>query len=423
MRKYQFSHASFQVPTEAHYVQAAEAFITEMAPSLPDSVRGRVATLCAAAMFSEERMSAEAIMEDPTLRLCQTWLWPEANAAYPFSLEYRDYWAHGWRLWQGEQWHAKSDADVLIREATETKFDDWLYNVPMTLVRQWRDKLMPARAKRGRKYDLLFELKRHPEFPAEVAREFAAWKEALLAEAQELMKVANRPPVPTHLRWLVTQVLRYLDNYHTATNAWRGPEAFAARRQALIDAAGGSAPPLDEPALHRELGEAFSFATGISAMFDYSRTVQLAWGYVETARPLATPKGIAAAIDKYAPGKLICAKPCARCGANVTKKKRAIAPFDVLCTCDEFAWVPKSFKGSTHEWKFGPRMDLDAVVWAFDRILGLDSAHLDRTAFLVRAQTSIYDDDDYRRMQLLLDAGKQKAEEHMQRQDGVAVLR
>jgi hypothetical protein len=423
MRKYQFSHASFQVPTEDHYVQAAEAFITEMAPSLPDSVRSRVATLCAAAMFSEERVSAESIMKDPSLRLCQTWLWPEANAAYPFSLEYRDYWAHGWHLWQSEQWHAKSDADQLIKEATDTKFDVWLYNVPMTLVRQWRDKLMPAREKRGRKYDLLFELKRHPEFPAEAAREFAEWKMALLTEAKALMEVANRPPVPTHLSWLVKQVLRYLDNYHTATNSWRGPGAFAARRQALIDAASRSAPPLDEPALHRELGDAFSFVSRHTAMVDYSRTVQLAWGYIETARPLATPKGIAAAIDKYAPGKLICAKPCARCAANVTKKKRTVAPYDVLCTCDEFLWVPKSFKGSKHEWKFGQRMDMDAMIWAFDRLLSIDNAPLDRVALSVRSQSSIYDDDDYRRMQLLLEAGKQKAQEHMQRQDGVAVLR
>ena len=411
MCAYQFSHQPFQLPTEENYSAVANAFVSEIAPSLPDSVRSRITELTAAAMFRAQPTSAATIMADPALSLCQNWLWPEANVAHPFSLEHCDHWVHGWSLWRSDQWIAKGDAERRTKEATETSIEDWLYNVPMALVRQWRDKLLPDRAKRGRKYDLLFELKRQPGFRDVVTQAYEAWQQALLDEAKDLMAVANKSPVPTHLSWLVKQVLRYLDNYHTANNSLHGPGAFAARRQELIDAATSGAAPLDERALQQELEDAFAFVENSEWPFDYTRTVQLAWGYIETLRSRATPTGIARALDRYAPGKLICARPCARCIANLTKKRRAVAPFDVLCTCDKFIWVPKSFNGSEHDWNFGQRLELEASSWALDRLLGINRAAIDRSGFLIRASTPRYDAEEFHSLQTLLSAGKKKSEQ------------
>lgn len=409
MPTYQFSHASFTAPSKPEYVALASGYIAEIAPTLPPSLRDRVAELTAGAMFSLEGTSAEVLMDDPTLRLGERWCWPEAESAFPFSLA--DDFGLGWQLWRGEQWSAKTEADWLLREANGVTLEDWLYNVPMTLVRQWRDHLLPDRAKKGSKFVLLLDLKKHPDFGVEVTRGYQAWRQDLISQAEVLMVEARKPPVPRHLQWLVRQVMRYLDNYHTSTNSAQGPAAFLSLRQRLEHSAMAGAPPLNEVELHRELEDVFALPLGGEM---WVSPIPLAWGYIEMLRGDLSPRAILRKLDGYAPGKLICSKPCGRCAPKSSRKPRNVAPFDILCCCHDFTWVPKPFQGSVHDWKFGQKVDLDAAVWAYDRLLDINDASLDAVAFYVRARKEPWEDRYQRDVGALLKRGQAKAEQYAQ---------
>src|SRR5690349_12411150 len=108
MPDHHFSEASYVPPSKADYVQVGLDFIADMAPTLPEALKAKLAERAAAARFGEISSSPGSVMEDPLLELNRHWEWPEVNVAAPYSnsYEYQRSPSGGYHLWEHEQWSA-----------------------------------------------------------------------------------------------------------------------------------------------------------------------------------------------------------------------------------------------------------------------------------------------------------------------------
>lgn len=384
-----FTEPSYRTPKLAEYRQVAEDYIAEVAPGLLPEVRDRLACEVSQRTFGLIGASSRpGQFIDPLLQLNRAWEWEELSRASPFSLD--DQPAHTWQLWNSDQHLAKIEADQVQRFSESQSIDDWLRNVPMSQVRQWRDTFLPDRQKRGRKIFLLWELSQLGTFRTECRRAFEAWRQDQAKEVGRLMGLAQTKPVARHLEWLARLTEHRLDAYHSLTNSCNGPAAYADLVELwLTKHREGAKKGLE--GIDQEVADATSIGKNTFEPDVTDIAKELAWSYIKfTERAVSSQRELKRALLIQKPTQLVATQCCAVCKSNA-KNKRAkasgapLAPFHLLCTCGNFQWRPDSYRGDPTEWSLDMSHKCNHQLWAIARHLGIDSFPIDGIGLLSMA--------------------------------------
>lgn len=393
----QFYELPHTTPLQSDYKQVALEFIQEYAPSLPADICHRLACGTVSALFGAEPTFPEGIIDaDPYLSLNRSWVWPELALRHPFNLE--DWFSVPYIhcLWDQTQHSALDDArnlDAFVRSHT---MRDWVWNSPMTQVRQWRNQFLPDRPKKGRKVFVIMDLLQTAAFLPVAQEQFEAWRAGQLQEVARLLELSKTKPIARHLYWLATLVFVRLRNYHSLTNSMEGPEAFALLTQNLVDACKSNDQRADVSQLMSEARGYFPLG-GTADIFGVAKDAVLERALANTnrlvleANEALNPAGIRRILKRFAPGKLLCNRECNNCQTGTATRRggKAIGPFNIMCTCSNFSWVPKTHSGSQHDWDFHGRVDLSTTIWALDRLLNIGQANLDYIKIWVKAQSEL----------------------------------
>jgi hypothetical protein len=300
-------------------------------------------------------------------------------------------------LWSSEQRHAKFEADTLHQYAQQLSIEDWLYNIPMTQVRQWRNTFLPNRAKRGRKIFILWELRDLPEFRAECRRAFEAWQEEQAAEVGRLMAIAKQQPVARHLEWLAVLTRQRLDAHHSLTNSCGGPETYGEYVEAWVEHLQSGAKG-DLTGIDQEIAEATSMFASIYDPDVMEIAKEVAWSAIKaTEAAVTSPAALKRALLEHRPTQLVptrCCQACERLAARRPARKssrKGLAPFHLLCTCGSLRWRPANYSGGETHWQVGANLDARLQQWAIARHLGISSVPTEFSGLLSKASTISFD--------------------------------
>ena len=384
-----FTEPSFRPPNLAEYRQVAHDFIGEVAPGLVPEVRDRLANEVSRRTFGLIGASShQGEFIDPLLQLNRAWEWDEISRVSPFSLN--DQPAHTWNLWSSDQHLAKTEADQVQRFSESVSIEDWLYNVPMPQVRQWRDAFLPDRPKRGRKIFLLWELSLHADFQAECRKAFEAWRQDQVREVVRLMGLAQQRPVARHLEWLARLTGHRLDAYHSLTNSCKGPDAYADLVESwLTKHREGAKKGLE--GIDQEVADATWIGKSIYEPDVIDIAKEVAWSYIKlTERAVSSQRELKRALLIQKPTQLVATQCCAVCKSKPRKKRTKasgapLAPFHLLCTCGAFQWRPESYRGDPTEWMLDMSHKQNHQLWAIARHLGIESFPIDGVGLLSMA--------------------------------------
>ena len=382
----QFTEPSYRPPNLAEYRQVAHAFIAEVAPGLMPAVREHLASeVSQRTLGLIGAMSRQDEFIDPLLQLNRAWEWEELIRIAPFSL---DGWqTHSWNLWSSDQRLAKTEADQLLRFVESLSINDWLHNVPMTQVRQWRDTYLPNRPKRGRKIILLWELSVHAAFQAECRQAFKTWRQDQAKEVDRLMGLAQVKPVARHLEWLARLTRHRLDAYHSLTNSCNGPAAYAGLVESWLtkhrESGKGNLEGIDQ-----EVASATWIGKNVFEPEVMEIAKEVAWSYIKlTEGSVSSQAALKRALLVQKPTQLVATKCCTVC-EDKPKKKRAkgtgasLAPFHLLCTCSALQWRPESYRGNPTEWMVDMSHKQNLQIWAIARHLGIEAFPIDGVGLL-----------------------------------------
>lgn len=391
----QFTEPSYRPPHLTEYRQVAHDFIAEVAPGLTTEVRDRLANeVSQRTLGLIGAMSRQDEFIDPLLQLNRAWEWEELIRIAPFSLD--NWQTHTWHLWSSDQRLAKTEADQLHRFAESMSINDWLHDVPMTQVRQWRDTFLPDRPKRGRKILLLWDLSQHAAFQAECRRAFEGWRQDQAMEVDRLLQLARQKPVARHLEWLARLTWHRLDAYHSLTNSCNGPAAYANLMESWLtkhrEGAKGSLGGIDQ-----EVADATSIWTYVDKPEVMEIAKEVAWSYIKTTDYAVSSRlALKRSLLILKPSQLVTTRCCPVCESK-PKKKRAkaagasLAPFHLLCTCRAFQWRPDSYRGDPTEWAVDMSHKWNLQFWAIARHLGIDAIPIDGIGLIGMASEIAFD--------------------------------
>lgn len=391
-----FSEPSYLPPNVADYRQLAENYIAEVAPTFTPQLRERLANEVTAQMFGEVDRPSEVSFHDPLLELNRAWEWPELVAVAPYAAECPH--PYSWNVWSHEQWNARLEANHLREFVAGWTLGDWLYNTPMTQVRQWRDTFLPTRAKRGPKVILLIDLKQEPNFRAEAQRLFKTWQDEQASEVERLMGIARQKPIARHLAWLAKLTQYRLDAHHSLTNSCEGPQAYAEFVVSWVEACREGSKG-DLTGIDEEVAEATAFGSFVYGPDVMAVAKEIARSYIElTKRNAASPMNVKHGLESHQPIRLVPTRRCRVCEdlptrrrTKLTKTSRpALAPFHLLCTCETLRWRSDFYQGNETTWAIEMRNKRDMVLWAMARHLGINYP-LDVAGLLGRASSEAFE--------------------------------
>lgn len=390
-----WSQPSYRPVVLGEYLKMGEEFIASAAPTLSPELRHRLTKeVCMQQMGLQEPVY-RGEFADPVLKLNQAWLWPELVKISPFTLDDFNVFPRD-SLWEGTQWHAYFAANCLRDDTESWDIRNWVFSVPMTQVREWRNKFLPNRAKRGSKFNIVLDLVLSKSFVAEAEKRFNEWRRDQFEEVDRLMEIAHQQPVARHLAWLSYLLECRLDAHHSAVNSIDGPEAYADYVRDQVESAAGGV-RLDLAPVRGEVASTLGFFDSIYSEQVQEIAVQLAMDTIELMRPvITTPKTLEAELTKYTPNKLAPRHICDRCAAGLItgrlkSGRKKLAPYHLLCTCRGLRWeyVPKKSEDPLKAYDAKNRRDLH--LWAIDQLLGTSLRHPPVAALLSIARGIDFD--------------------------------